>query len=126
LKESKQEMGMATEFQSRSRHWPVLRRRSPKLSLEPQEIFSCTESSTKINLAQLRSARSVIKGRNEIRCDLSRFFFRHGVGRILFTGFKDVFKCPTVLGRASVLKQLNRERWTASMTKTLPLKDMFW
>jgi hypothetical protein len=57
LKESKQEMGMATEFQSRSRHGPVLRRRTPKLSLEPQEIFSCTKTSTKINLAQLRSAR---------------------------------------------------------------------
>jgi hypothetical protein len=61
LKESKQEMGMATEFQSRSRHWPVLRRRSPKLSLKPPEFFSCPENSTKINLAQLRLADSVRK-----------------------------------------------------------------
>jgi hypothetical protein len=55
-------MGMATEFQTRSRRGPVLRCRTPKLSLEPQEIFSCTETSTKINLAQLRSAR--IQGDN--------------------------------------------------------------
>jgi hypothetical protein len=61
LKESKQEMGMATEFQSRSRHWPVLRRRSPKLSLKPPEFVSCPENSTKINLAQLRLADSVRK-----------------------------------------------------------------
>jgi hypothetical protein len=39
LKESKQETGMATEFQTRSRRGPVLRHRTPKLSLEPQEIF---------------------------------------------------------------------------------------
>jgi hypothetical protein len=32
----------------------------------------------------------------------------------LFTGFKDVFKCPTVLRRASVSKKLDRQAGTAS------------
>ena len=57
LKESKQGMGMATGFQSRPRHEPVVRRRAPKPPLEPEEFFSCRETSTKMNLAQLSSSR---------------------------------------------------------------------
>jgi hypothetical protein len=50
-------MGKATGFQNRPRHEPVVRRRTPKLPLEPQVFFSCGETSTKMNLAQLRSSR---------------------------------------------------------------------
>jgi hypothetical protein len=53
----------------------------------------------------------VIECRHEIRCDLSRFFFRHGVGRILFTSLKDVFQRTAVLGRASITKQLDGNGW---------------
>jgi hypothetical protein len=77
-------------------------------------------------LSLQRADLHVVKGRHEVGGDLSRFFFGHGIGRILFTTLKDVSSVPPIIGRASVSKQLNRERWTASMTKTLPLKDMFW
>jgi len=48
---------MAKGFQSRPRHEPVVRRRAPKPPLEPEEFFSCRETSTKMNLAQLSSSR---------------------------------------------------------------------
>jgi hypothetical protein len=38
-------------------------------------------------------------------------FLRYGVGRILFTGIKDVFKRTAVLGRASVSKQFDGHGW---------------
>jgi hypothetical protein len=48
-----------------------------------------------------------IKSRDKVCGDLSRFLFGDGIGRILFTGLKDVLKRAAVLGRASVSKQLN-------------------
>jgi hypothetical protein len=53
----------------------------------------------------------VIKGRHKIGGDLSRFLFRYGVGRILFTGFNHVLKCTTILRRTSVPKQLDGHGW---------------
>jgi hypothetical protein len=44
----------------------------------------------------------VVESRHKIGSDLSRFLFRYGVGRILFTGLENVFKCTAILGRASV------------------------
>src|SRR5260370_3133251 len=58
LKESKQGTGKATVFRNGSRHEPVVRRRTPKLPLEPQEFSSCGETSTKMKLAQLRSTKA--------------------------------------------------------------------
>ncbi len=46
--------------------------------------------------------------------DLSRILFRYGVGRILFTSLKDVFKSPTVLGRASITNSSTDIAGTAS------------
>jgi hypothetical protein len=53
----------------------------------------------------------VIECLHEIRSDLSRFLFGYGVGRILFTRLKDVLKRTTILGRASVSKQLDGHGW---------------
>jgi hypothetical protein len=55
--------------------------------------------------------RDMVKGRHEVRCDLSRFLFSYGVGRILFTGLKDVFQRATIPGCASIPKQLYRHGW---------------
>jgi hypothetical protein len=51
--------------------------------------------------------------------NLSRRLFRYGVGRILFTGFKDVFKSPTVLGRASITNSSTDIAGTASKRSEL-------
>jgi hypothetical protein len=44
----------------------------------------------------------VIKSRQKVGCDLSRFLFGYGIGRILVATLKDVFQRAAVLGRASV------------------------
>jgi hypothetical protein len=57
LRESKQETELAMGFPSRSRQKPVVRRRTPKLPLEPPETSSSREPSTKTKLAQLGQSR---------------------------------------------------------------------
>src|ERR1700722_17291664 len=56
-------------------------------------------------LSLQRADLYVVKSRHKIGSDLSRFLFGYGVGRILFTGLKDVFERAAVLGRASIPKQ---------------------
>jgi hypothetical protein len=71
----------------------------------------CSELHCPKFLSLQRADLYMVKGRHEIRCDLSRFFFRHGVGRILFTGLKNVFQRAAVFGRASVSKQFEGHGW---------------
>jgi hypothetical protein len=59
----------------------------------------------------------VIKGRHEVGGDLSRFLFRYGIGRILFTGFKHVLKRSTIFRRASIAKQLDRHGWNGQQER---------
>jgi hypothetical protein len=53
--ESKQGMGTATGFQIQPRRQPVVRRRTREPLRMPPEFFSCGETSTKLDLAQLPS-----------------------------------------------------------------------
>jgi hypothetical protein len=55
-------------------------------------------------LSLQRADLYVIECRHEVGSDLSRFLFGYGVGRILFTGLKDVSSVPPIT------KQLNRQR----------------
>ena len=55
-------------------------------------------------LSLQRADLRVVEGRHKIGGDLGHFLFRYGIGRILFTGFKDVFQSASVLGSASVSK----------------------
>jgi hypothetical protein len=52
-----------------------------------------------------------IKGRHKVCGDLCRFLFCYGVGRVLITGLKDVFKCAAIFGRGPVSKEFDGERW---------------
>jgi hypothetical protein len=54
----------------------------------------------------------VIKSRHKVCGDLCHFLFGYGIGGILFTTVKDVLQRAAVLGRASVAKQLDGERWS--------------
>jgi hypothetical protein len=53
-------------------------------------------------LSLQRADLNTIKGRHKISSNFSRFLFGYGIGRILFTGLKDVFQRAAVLGCASV------------------------
>jgi len=50
-----------------------------------------------------------IKGGHKVGCDLSDCFLCRR--RVLPIGIKDLFERASVLGRAKISEQLNRERW---------------
>jgi hypothetical protein len=53
----------------------------------------------------------VVKGRHEVGGNLCRLLFGYGVGRILFTGPKDVFQRTTVLAPTLVAEKLAGHCW---------------
>jgi hypothetical protein len=50
----------------------------------------------------------VIKGGHKVGSNLCGFLFGYGIGRILFTGLKDVFQSAAIFRCASVSKQFDR------------------
>jgi hypothetical protein len=46
----------------------------------------------------------MVEGRHEVCGDLCRFLLGYGIGRILFTGLKNIFQRAAIFGRASVTK----------------------
>jgi hypothetical protein len=57
-----------------------------------------------------RSDLYVIKGGHKVGSNLCGFLFGYGIGRILFTGLKDVFQSAAIFRCASVSKQFDRQR----------------